>query len=585
MPANFGETDQLRRDKNAILNREQHRRAIQLSQQNIDEMSNINKIQGYRQFYDVSEANAENLKIAQMLETPDEVHFPKEDKADLLIAGRRNLNFIFANMEKMGGDSELMHNIKTNLYDYENLLAMNVVQTHEDNLRDMLNATIAKSQTVIDFCNTYIQRGRSMFIWRWGRFDAVRKLKERTEEEQKILTSLSNSQQIELIREHLTGKERVSDLLNTLRYEGKIKKKLMAERRTRNTNLRSASTQAEDRIKTKEQEVSDQILKDLKAEIGNEKEIKLNKSDVEAVSAMVGLNKLALKDAAKFYKILNKNVDFDLRPDSIHLRKDINEKLGLSRDPVGGQEPPVTEEEQRKYDEELEKNKQEKQEKIECMEQMFDVIQSFDMKQLNIDKLEDLFSEKYDQVIMLRKLCLAAEGMLPSYAHEFNYEDSEIPQKYNREQQAKLKTRIECVKNASVLYMNTQKILKSTAADTVDLDACFTKGRNYIEKAIQKEEDTEKEHVYRLMLETFVKLYSPDLEKAAYGPGIDIEALLDNEIENMRMEMLEGDLGNFNEPKKIKKKQEEIKTEENKKEEINPRQTEKEQQLNRQREE
>ena len=113
MPLGNDEREQLIREKNEILNRDRHRQAIHLATQNIENMPGIKESRAdYRDFYTVEAAQQENVRIAKMLSNPNEITLPKEEKWDLVIAWRRNRNFLFANQEKVGGDSPLMQSIK-----------------------------------------------------------------------------------------------------------------------------------------------------------------------------------------------------------------------------------------------------------------------------------------------------------------------------------------------------------------------------------------------------------------------------------------------------------------------------------------
>ena len=529
MPLGNDERNQLIREKNEILNRTQHRQAVHLATQDIENMSSIkNSRADYREFYTVEAAQQENLRIEKMLANPDEIQLPPEEKWDLVIAARRNQNFLFANQEKRGGDSPLMQSIKEELFSYEQLLNHEVDGENLDNELPVLQSAIGKCETILSLCNDYINRGRSWFIWRWKRFESVQKLRRRTENEMRILENLSNAEKLTSIKEFFTGKERISDLLNTTRYTGKLRKKKMEERKERNKDLKDLSAAAEERIERLDTQVSERIIADRKAKTGNDKGPVPFLFHVKAVSAMVGFGKVKLEDAEKFFTIFDKNVDFDLDRETIEHRKDYENK---------------------NHEEALEKNKKEKQEKIKCMEQVFDVIKSFDMNRFNIRSLEDLFNENYDKCLMFRRICLAGDDMLATYRRELKKEHSEVSQKYSLEDLAEMKGRIECVKKVSVLYFNIQKILKREEAGSFDLEACFTKNRSFLQKeynradanaangdSTDKKAEAEK-LFYSDMLAIYDNLYSETRKAVAFGPGKQIHVLLTEETQAAKKEL------------------------------------------------
>ncbi|MBQ7506938.1 MAG: hypothetical protein IJT05_06365 [Lachnospiraceae bacterium] len=456
-----------------------------------------------KEFYNVQATEQENLKIASLLQNADTLNISDEDAMGLQLTRNRNDNFLFVNMERWGGDSPLMTKIKRGVAKYESAIDQKYSDSNFDEMVENQNGNEVKVKKhhladfavsvcseVIANCETYLQRGKSWFFWRHKRYEAVQKLKERMKKEKARLEKIEKEDFKQSFDEDLKETDRLKDLINLQaikgRKKGRLKKIKEAENQVRNEALKQQVNDADASFMKKKNE----------AENGAKAILKMGKEDgnrtyLNLVAARKLYGGYTDEQNAEFYQKISKNMSF------------------------------CTEEE--------------KKEKTKCMEDYFDTLLSFDITELNFDKLEDLFSgSNFVKMYAVIQGGMDCEPMMREY--EAIMEENPELCNFTKEKLARAEARRVTLQQASSWWINLKEILNSDQSKGKDLEELLKLPYATIEK-MESEADGDDDELSQFYIKVKTILeYSrdPDTGEKMFGPEMDIRDMEAREIERAR---------------------------------------------------
>ncbi len=441
-------------------------------------------------FYDVAQAQKENLKIGKYLHKRDELNIPKEQLYDLSLNAVRNENFLFVNMEKWTGDSKLMSDIKRGVSSYEALLRETLKGSRSEegepvdlnkNLADYAENAISFCDQILANCNTYLGRGRSIWIWRWSRYTAVQRLKERIEGEKKYLERVKDDRFAKKYGSIVKDDDTLLTILNSATIKGRLKAKQEKDNQIRNQKLKTDSEKVENDFQNKKK----QIEEDTAAVLGTKVSGEDRKMQIAATTMSV-MNGYSKEETAAFFTDINKDY----------------EKC----------------------------NEEEKKKKIQRMEAFFDTLTKFDLKQLEFKTLEDLFNpEKYEKCRMITIAGADCEDMITLYQQLLNGPEK----KYLSMDKAAFD---EVIAKRNTLMVvapmldNMVKVLQNPAAEKMNLDEMQKLSTDELmERQANAWEDENLEQLYKDLRNISFYLKDQETGETLFGAGMSIDILLQKE--------------------------------------------------------
>lgn len=171
-----------------------------------------------REYNTVKAAQQESLKIGELLDNAESLKLTDEQKNDMILRDNRNKNFMLLNNEKFRGDGIMMQKVKTGIANYES-----VIRTLGTDMESMRTEALSYIEEVITHCNAYLGRRRSIFIWRWSRYNAVKDALTRFTKEKEMLKNADLQQ--------TKGLDVEVDLLSAISGKTRLGKKVALERR------------------------------------------------------------------------------------------------------------------------------------------------------------------------------------------------------------------------------------------------------------------------------------------------------------------------------------------------------------------
>ena len=359
-----------------------------------------------RKYYSVQAASQESVQISEILDNSDLLQLTEEDKDALTVRQNRDENFLLINNEKFTGDSPLMDNIKQNISSYERDLRdwnddvaykkLSKISTPSVNgeapedtivvsklsIAERAQYALGKIDTIIGFCDQYLKRGRSFFFWRWGRYEAVRQAKERFVKERESMRRIAESDKLadgfsELKEEYNSA----ANLLEALRDESKLRK--------------AAEKRKAERIRTKNSELKEKANK-FKTDVDNTYSLEAAKVKEKFALDKNNMHRSAMM-ACVGLKTLSNGSDEDMFDDFENLKVDIKN---------------CTE--------------QQKKNKINTIEKIFQKVLEFDIEKCNITSLSDLFGPEAVKIRLLCELAQDADSFVNEYKELVKKEDPDV---------------------------------------------------------------------------------------------------------------------------------------------------------------
>ncbi len=160
-----------------------------------------------------------------------QIRVTKAQKADLKLRDARNRNLLLLNSEKTFGDSGFMKQVKDSIVEYENILREKSDGTLEAS-KELAKRAEAKCMEVLQACDNYLARGKSIFFWRRQRYTDVQRARARFEEEQKTLLYMMGRKVghrgLGAFEEELQGGQSLLEMMNLEKLKDSKKSRIAA---------------------------------------------------------------------------------------------------------------------------------------------------------------------------------------------------------------------------------------------------------------------------------------------------------------------------------------------------------------------
>ena len=464
---------QMRQDLNTIVNRTENRYPVRLSDS--EPNPNFAMDQHQKEFHKISDAEKENLKIHDLLTNAAELHITAEQQSELKIKRNRNMNFLFVNQEKWFGDSDIMVDLKQKVEMYEHQLRGDIEQKPEERARRVALA-IDHCDKILEGCKTYLDRGRSFFIWRWKRYESVQLLQIRIQNEREILKQIKTEGYAQKYESVASEAKNLTELLNAKATKGKLNNK----RVTRNNTLQTGLKNAEDALAGKRETARRDIIQQLGLKDGE-----ADRTSMIMATTLHLVKGCSIEEAADAYKKISKDMSVC--------------------------------------------SPEEKKEKIRIMETIFQSILDFDMEQLNIKSLDELYGQKFEKCRTMTLLGHDCDVIIKEYKELMSGADKELVN-FSDKKFAELVSKRETLEAVSNFYSELGKFLALTAGKPVDIDAMMKLSIEGITQAMARETDGMQQMVYVSLLTIKTQLSDPATGEALFGVGINVNKLLHNEM-------------------------------------------------------
>ena len=534
------ELDELKKSYYEVSDSEQMRSTVRLSKDRIDERD--------RQFYSVEASKEENLKIDSFLSHSRELNLSERQQRELQVRKTRNINFELMNEEKWSGDSDYMKDVKGYVKRYENALRAKIDLSSKENTALDFYAIKGMAIDAIEKCNNYLSRGKSIFFWRRGRYDAVERTRARLNSELSDLTGLYDRLEKEIKKDGKVADNIKMDgiivegdtfitLLETYRTRQEVR---AIERRSESQEKKEAKEKVENKDKKKNKE---KVENKDKKEKRNLKEIDLNLPENAELKKKYERHKKQ-KDALRVHKMVKTAHEYQVVIDSKNEVIDRQERRELVKE---GQEPKgayrddmraasnmailhgYSEKQMIEFYKKIRKpykpemDKATKTSMAKTMETVFDTIKDFDLSKMNFKTLKELFSGKYLRNMAMTALAMGTEYHIKQYISMLKDKDMAPNLKYDETGITELKSKVNTLMAANSYFGSVANIL----------DKLGMEGLKYL--------DLSNEELQQKIMETNNPIYATIMSvknsitenegngKKIYGPEIDIKNLYNEE--------------------------------------------------------
>ena|GEM_PF-6662237 len=168
-----------------------------------------------QQYHTVESALSEEKFIDTILQKAGVEELSEEDRQDFLLRSRTNKNFLLVNLEKYGGDSEFMKNVKNSIKDLDAFLSKPV--NYAIKRQEAIGTALEKINQAIRHCENYTDRGRPLLFWHRKRYDAVVATKVRLEDDRARLILAKGADATDDM--YLENTDTLFDLMNRQKIE------------------------------------------------------------------------------------------------------------------------------------------------------------------------------------------------------------------------------------------------------------------------------------------------------------------------------------------------------------------------------
>ncbi len=447
------------------------------------------KIKGNEKaFYDLNTVTEEQYQISDILANADKLKLSESKKEKFNLQYNRNENFRLINKKKFFGDSQYMTNVKEAIHEYESTLRAEVFGMIEmpqaaSLSKDIIVKTSGVSQIkkaikncnkVIEECNHYLDRHRSIFFWRWSRRAAVEDAKARFEDELKKLESLQKDKDLSGFAEDLTRTDSVLTLMNKPALEEKRQKRLYKKNSPINLAIRNVAASGMENYEKETDEKRAVFAK-----------TRTPRTCREAAVQLACLRGYDGAETLSCAEILNSSFTEDMPPEQ-------------------------------------------KQKKIMYLESMFDEILKCDPADFAFKDLKDIFGPKFTKNYHILSLAHDADDLFTDYGKLLEGEDKGLLA-LNKEQFDEVVAKRDML---MVVYSYYDGIMKATQDDDFLHKDVLSELQRPISELYQlsqegKFSDREREY-YATLHAVKMMSVSSDGKKMLLGPGADLKELYDD---------------------------------------------------------
>ena len=383
------------------------------------DLDNVKLNENQKEFYDLDKVNEEQYQISDILDHANELKLSESRKMRFSLQYNRNANFQLINKKKFFGDSTYMEEVKTAIHTYEKTLQEGIFGFIEQpnavmstkqivaktSSMSQIKKAIRECQEVLEKCNNYLGRHRSIFFWRWSRREAVENARDRFLAEKQKLEQIRDANDIADYAEDLKKTDSLLTLMNKPALEEKRLKRLAEKNTPKNREIQKAVAAG---MKEKEKEAAEK-----KAVFGD---TDIPRSYREAASQLAYLRGYDRGETLSCGEVLMSTITKDM---------------------------PI----------------EKKKKKILYLESMFDEILKCNPADFAFKDIKDIFGPKFTKNFHLILMAHDAEGFFNEYSKLLDGEDKDLLS-LNKEQFKEVIAKREMLQAVYTYYDGIKKITR-----------------------------------------------------------------------------------------------------------------------------